>query len=163
MFNLSLPYRVGKTDRRAFARDASISAFLFRTAARTKQERMSQSDRCIWGRLQDKLLVRAIELSVLPAPLVGRCSNCRAELSEPITDADNSVFFDLDAKRQDKADAKRCYVVKSMSRGAYEEEYDDNPASWPKTIHKTEFDWSTPDLVFVDIRWTSVILYSTNF
>jgi hypothetical protein len=27
---------------------------------------------------------------------------------EPIFDADSSVFFDLEAKRQDKADAKRC-------------------------------------------------------
>jgi hypothetical protein len=27
---------------------------------------------------------------------------------EPIFDADSSVFFDLNAKRQDKADAKRC-------------------------------------------------------
>src|SRR3990172_7076966 len=68
---------------------------------------------------------------------------------EPITDADNSVFFDLDAKRQDKADAKRCYVLRSMSRGAYEEEYDDNPTSWPKIVHQSEFDWASPDIVFV--------------
>src|SRR3990167_3141758 len=68
---------------------------------------------------------------------------------EPITDADNSVFFDLDAKRQDKADAKRCYVLRSMSRGAYEEEYDDNPASWQKIVHQSEFDWASPDIVFV--------------
>ena len=30
---------------------------------------------------------------------------------EPIYDADSSVFFDLDAKRQDKADAKYCFVL----------------------------------------------------
>jgi hypothetical protein len=30
---------------------------------------------------------------------------------EPIFDADSCVFFDLGAKRQDKADAKRCYVL----------------------------------------------------
>lgn len=88
IFSLSLPYRVGKADRRAFARDASITAFLLRTAARTKHERMSQSDRRIWGRLQDKLLVQAGELPAPPAPMVGRCLNCRAELSEPITDTD---------------------------------------------------------------------------
>ena len=34
---------------------------------------------------------------------------------EPIYDADLSVFFDMDAKRQDKADAKFCYLVSSMT------------------------------------------------
>ena len=38
---------------------------------------------------------------------------------EPIFDADSSVFFDLGAKRQDKSDAKYCYVVTSMTRAAY--------------------------------------------
>jgi hypothetical protein len=68
---------------------------------------------------------------------------------EPIFDADSSVFFDLDAKRQDKADAKRCFVLTSMTRDAYREMYDDDPASWPKEIHQYEFDWETPDVVFV--------------
>lgn len=68
---------------------------------------------------------------------------------EPIYDADSSVFFNLDAKRQDKADAKRCYVLTSMSTTAYRDEYDDDPASWPKEITDTKFDWSTPDVVFV--------------
>jgi hypothetical protein len=68
---------------------------------------------------------------------------------EPIFDADASVFFDLDAKRQDKADAKQCFVLSSMSHGAYEAEYGDNPASWPKLVHQHEFDWLTPDVVYV--------------
>lgn len=68
---------------------------------------------------------------------------------EPIFDADNSVFFDLDAKRQDKADAKRCYVITSMTRDAYEEEYDDDPASWPKDDLLPNFDWFTPAVVYV--------------
>jgi hypothetical protein len=68
---------------------------------------------------------------------------------EPIFDADSSVFFDIDAKRQDKADAKRCFVLTSMTRDAYREMYDDDPASWPKEIHQYEFDWETPDVVFV--------------
>lgn len=68
---------------------------------------------------------------------------------EPIFDADSSVFFDLNAKRQDKSDAKRCWVLTSMTRDAYIEEYNDDPSSWPKEIHQHEFDWSTPDLVFV--------------
>lgn len=68
---------------------------------------------------------------------------------EPIFDADSSVYFDLDAKRQDKADAKRCYVLTAVSRDAYTQQYGDDPASWPKEIYQYEFDWSTPDVVFV--------------
>jgi hypothetical protein len=68
---------------------------------------------------------------------------------EPIFDADSSVFFDLGAKRQDKSDAKHCFVVTSMTRAAYEDAYGDNPASWPKTVHQYEFDWCTPDVVYV--------------
>jgi len=68
---------------------------------------------------------------------------------EPIFDADSSVFFDLGAKRQDKADAKCCYVINSMTREAYKEEWGDDPTSWPKTIHQLEFDWATPDVVYV--------------
>ena len=68
---------------------------------------------------------------------------------EPIYDADSSVFFDLGAKRQDKADAKYCFVIYSMPRKEYEEEWSDDPASWPKEIHQYEFDWLTPDVVFI--------------
>lgn len=68
---------------------------------------------------------------------------------EPIYDADTSVFFDLNAKRQDKSDAKSCYVLYAMTPEQYEEEYDDNPASWPKDIQEYEFDWNTPDVVYV--------------
>ena len=68
---------------------------------------------------------------------------------EPIYDADSSVFYDLNAKRQDKSDAKFCYVVTSMTRDSYKEIYNDDPTDWPKIIHQYEFDWSTPDIVFV--------------
>lgn len=68
---------------------------------------------------------------------------------EPIFDADSSVFFDLNAKRQDKADGKRCFVITSMTRQAYKDEWGDDPASWPKEVHQSEFDWLTPDVVFV--------------
>ncbi len=68
---------------------------------------------------------------------------------DPIYDADSSVFFDLDAKRQDKADAKFAFVITSMTRDAYEAEWNDDPSSWPKDIHQYEFDWLTPDVVFV--------------
>jgi hypothetical protein len=68
---------------------------------------------------------------------------------EPIYDADSSVFFDLDAKRQDKSDAKYCFVLYSMTREAYQAEWNDDPTTWPKEIHQFEFDWDTPDVVFV--------------
>jgi hypothetical protein len=68
---------------------------------------------------------------------------------EPIYDADSSVYFDLDAKRQDKADAKCCFVLTSISRDAYMEEYGDDPTTWPKEVYQYEFDWDTPDVVFV--------------
>jgi hypothetical protein len=68
---------------------------------------------------------------------------------EPIYDADSSVFFDLDAKKQDKSDAKYCFVLYSMTRDAYRAEWNDDPSTWPKEIHQYEYDWDTPDVVYV--------------
>jgi len=68
---------------------------------------------------------------------------------EPIYDADTSVFFDLDAKKQDKSDAKRCWVISSKARTDYITEYDDDPSSWPKLIAIGQFDWATPDVVYI--------------
>jgi len=68
---------------------------------------------------------------------------------EPIYDADSSVWFDMQAKRQDKADAKRCFVLTSMTYDAYKETWGDDPSTWPKEVHQYEFDWATPDVVFV--------------
>lgn len=68
---------------------------------------------------------------------------------EPIFDADSCVFFDLNAKRRDKSDATRCFVLTGMTPSAYKEEYDEDPASWPKSIQDTYFDWYTPEIVYV--------------
>ena len=68
---------------------------------------------------------------------------------EPITDADSCVFFSLDGKRQDKRDATKCFVLNAMTRRSYEAEYKDSPASWPKSVSLSEFDWCTPDVVWV--------------
>ena len=68
---------------------------------------------------------------------------------EPIYDADSSVFFDLGAKRQDKSDAKRCYVLTSMTHSEYMDQWGEDPSSWEKSITKVEFDWTTPDVVYV--------------
>lgn len=67
----------------------------------------------------------------------------------PIFDADSCVFFDLGARRYDKADAKRCYVLTPYPRKAYEEEWQDDVSSWDKAIQQSEFDWCTPDIVWV--------------
>jgi hypothetical protein len=68
---------------------------------------------------------------------------------EPIYDADTSVFFDLQAKRQDKADATHAFVLYSMTRDAYQAEYNDDPTTWPKEVYETFFDWDTPDVVYL--------------
>jgi len=68
---------------------------------------------------------------------------------EPIYDADSSVFFDLGAKEQDKSDARRCWVIRPMTPAAYKAEFDRDPQSWPKSVTSTQFDWATPDIVYV--------------
>lgn len=84
---------------------------------------------------------------------------------EPIYDADSSVFFDLNAKRQDKADAKRCWVLYSRTKQSYIDEWGDDPSTWGKEIHQYEFDWATPDVVYiaeyyeVEIRTEQVSVY----
>ncbi|MDK6077930.1 portal protein [Massilia varians] len=68
---------------------------------------------------------------------------------EPIYEADTCVFFSLDGKRYDKADAKRCYVLSDMSPADYKEEWGDDQVSWPKDITRSQFDWYTPDVVWI--------------
>ena len=60
---------------------------------------------------------------------------------EPIFDADSCVFFDINAKRQDKSDAKHAYILSAMSYDSYKEEYNDDPATWPKPVSLQQFDW----------------------
>lgn len=67
---------------------------------------------------------------------------------EPIYDADSSVFFDADAKRQDKRDATRCWVISSMSLAAFTEEYG-GASTFPKPDGLVEFDWFTPDVAYI--------------
>lgn len=66
-----------------------------------------------------------------------------------IPDADQSVFFDMDARLYDKSDAKFCFVITAMSPAAYKTAYNDDPASWPQDILKAYYDWYTPDVVRV--------------
>ena len=68
---------------------------------------------------------------------------------EPSHDADLSGFFDPGAKRQDKRDARFCFVLSSMPREDYIEEYGDDPASWPSTSRSKGFDWASNDDVTI--------------
>jgi hypothetical protein len=81
---------------------------------------------------------------------------------EPIYDADSSVFFSLDGKKYDKSDAKRCWVITAVARDEYEDKYGETNADYDpfnspgsgantfrKVQHMTEFDWFTPDVVYV--------------
>lgn len=68
---------------------------------------------------------------------------------EPIHDAESRVFFNLGAVRQDKSDAKRCWLLTPMPRADYKEEYGDAPSDWPASITKREFDWCTADVVWL--------------
>ena len=86
---------------------------------------------------------------------------------EPIYDADSSVFFDLDAKKQDKSDAKCCFVIYSMTHEGYVEEWGKDPQSIWKDISDVEYDWYTPDFVYiaefyyVEMKKTTVHVYAT--
>jgi hypothetical protein len=68
---------------------------------------------------------------------------------EPVYDADSSVYFDLDAKKQDKSDAKFCFVLTRMSPEAYEDEYGESPTTWSTDDYTVRYDWATPDVVTV--------------
>lgn len=68
---------------------------------------------------------------------------------EPITDADQRVFFDLDAKRQDKKDARFCFVLTGISRATFEEEYADNVPADFALVPVTSYEWFKPDVVTI--------------
>ena len=69
---------------------------------------------------------------------------------EPVVDACRSVYFDLQSKRQDKSDARYCFVISSTTPEAYEYEYGATDfSSWPVDDTSTQFDWYTPDVVYV--------------
>jgi len=68
---------------------------------------------------------------------------------EPIFEADKHVYFDLGAKKQDKSDAKQCWVLSTLPREDFKEQYEQDPTDWPTIIDKSEFDWCTPDTVTI--------------
>jgi len=67
----------------------------------------------------------------------------------PIYDADASVFWDPNAKRQDKKDAKYCFVISAKNKETYEEEYGEYGDSVPKEVDQSEFDWSPDEIIYI--------------
>lgn len=70
---------------------------------------------------------------------------------EQIADADIRVYFDLDAKLYDKSDARRCWVLHSMTPDAFKEEYgEERISTWPENrARQNWFDWFRPSVVYV--------------
>ncbi|MCK5604437.1 hypothetical protein KAR91_21280 [Candidatus Pacearchaeota archaeon] len=87
---------------------------------------------------------------------------------EPIYDADSTVFFDLGSKRQDKRDAKTCYVLVAMTPEDFKEKWPkEDPASFDKNVHRIEFDWNTGNVVYIAEKYqveyenATVYIYQT--
>ncbi len=67
-----------------------------------------------------------------------------------IPDADQRVFFDLDAKLYDKSDARFAYVLHSMTVPGFKAEYGERATSWPEGRARSNwFDWFRPSVVFI--------------
>lgn len=72
---------------------------------------------------------------------------------EAIHEADNRVYFDANAKRLDKSDARHAFVLTPYTHDAYTEEFDDDPSSWPKA------DWSYEGFAWCDVKTVWVAEY----
>ena len=68
---------------------------------------------------------------------------------EPIFDADTCVYFDMDAHRQDKSDATRCWVLIPMTPEAFRLEFDREPASINNRGNEDYFDWRPENTVYI--------------
>jgi len=67
-----------------------------------------------------------------------------------IGDADQSVFWDPNARLPDKSDAMWCVVITAMSKDAYHEEYgEESCTEFPKGLVKPFYDWFPPEVVRV--------------
>jgi len=73
---------------------------------------------------------------------------------EPINNAFNQVMWDENAKRADKADAKRCTVLTGYSKDAFDEAWPDAEPSSAYTPHNYQsFNWNTRDVIYVAERF----------
>lgn len=67
---------------------------------------------------------------------------------KPIFEADTMVYWDANARRYDKADAKHVTIVTSMSKSQFESKYKKEPASFDD-LQGYRFDWRDGDNVRV--------------
>lgn len=67
---------------------------------------------------------------------------------KPIFEADTMVYWDANARRYDKADAKHVTIVTSMSKHQFKEKYKKEPASFDD-LQGYRFDWRDGDNVRV--------------
>ena len=67
---------------------------------------------------------------------------------KPIFEADTMVYWDSNARRYDKADAKHVTIVTSMSKHQFKEKYKKEPASFDD-LQGYRFDWRDGDNVRV--------------
>jgi hypothetical protein len=73
----------------------------------------------------------------------------RVNPGEVIVDADQRVFFDLNSKLYDKADAEWCLVLTGYTRSAFEKEFGDKVSSWPDGLWRPVYDWFSPDICYI--------------
>lgn len=68
----------------------------------------------------------------------------------PVYDPATCVFFDQDSKQYDRSDAMWAMEMFSMTPKAFETEYPDSiAASLSRDDTGTQYDWSTPDAIYV--------------
>lgn len=69
---------------------------------------------------------------------------------EPIYDADINIIWDPAARRYDKSDARRCWLLSTMPLQSFRDQYPDHdPSSWPRDDNARWFDWYRVDSVVV--------------
>lgn len=66
-----------------------------------------------------------------------------------ITDADQSVFFDINARLYDKSDARYGFVRIAMAREVFDDEYEGHASDFPEGASWKVRDWFAPDTVAV--------------
>ncbi len=94
-------------------------------------------------------------------------SDSRIISIEPIPDADNSVFFDIDAKKYDKRDATYGFIITSMQPPEYSDQTGNDGeaearffkdknnkrgvtvSSFDRTSRMTIYDWFSPDVIYI--------------
>ncbi|MDT0507526.1 portal protein [Novosphingobium sp. MMS21-SN21R] len=66
-----------------------------------------------------------------------------------IVDADQSVFFDLQARMYDKSDARYAFVRTKLTREVFQDEYEGCASDWPDVPQWKIKDWFQPDTVAI--------------